>query len=148
MPTMHLSIITPDRSVFDGEIESVTLPTADGEITVLPGHVSLIASIQPGSVVARTRGNEAIFAVAKGVIEVTGKGVQVLTDIADEADTLDEQKIEEAKQRAEELMNSKRSDAEGFAEATALLDRELARLRTVRRHRSKPRLSPPTSRTL
>jgi len=142
---MHLEIITPDRVAFEGEVLSVTLPTTDGEIVVLPGHIPLVSAIAPGTIIVRTAKKEELFAVARGVIEVDGTSVNVLTDIADTAGTLDEEAIEQAKQKAETLMKEKRTDAEGFAEATAILDRELARLRTVRRHRSAHSRPFPTS---
>lgn len=141
---LHLSIITPDQSVYDGDVVSVTLPTTDGEITVLPRHVPLITTIKPGTVVVRSSGHEELFAVSRGVIEVDGSSVHVLADIADRADQLEETAIAEAKERAEKLMTEKRADVETFAEATAILDRELARLKTVRRHRNRRSTLPPS----
>ena len=143
---MHLDIITPDRAVYDGDCSSITLPTADGEITVLPRHVPLVTTIVPGTMTVRAPNREELYAVSRGVIEIDGKSVRVLTDIADRADSLEEAEIEKAKQEAELIMSEKRSDAESFAEATAVLDRELARLRTVRRHRARrvPGVTPPT----
>ncbi len=140
--SLHLVIITPDQSVFDGEVDSVSLPTANGEITVLAKHIPLITTLVPGTAIVRTGGKEEVYAVSRGVIEVDGKGMRILSDIADRADLLEEQAIEQAKQRAEQLMNEKREDAEAFAEATATFERELARLMTVRRHRSRRGFAP------
>jgi len=134
---LHLVIITPDQTVYDGEIDSVSLPTADGEITVLPHHVPIITTIVPGPVIVRSGKDEKVFAVSRGVIEIDQTSVRVLSDIADRADDLEESAIEKARINAEKLMTEKRQDATEFAEATAILDRELARLRTVRRHRSR-----------
>lgn len=142
---MHLVIITPDQTVYDGDIDSVSLPTADGEITVLPHHVPIITTIVPGPVIVRSGKDEKVFAVSRGVIEVDQTSVRVLSDIADRADQLEESAVEQARANAEKLMSEKRQDAEAFAEATAILDRELARLRTVRRHRSHRSFTPPAS---
>jgi F-type H+-transporting ATPase subunit epsilon len=133
MSLLSVQLVTPESIAFSGEADSVTLPTADGEITVLPGHVPLVSAIAPGTMIVRSKGEEHFFAVARGVIEVAQTNVRVLSDIADRAEALEEAVIEQAKARAEKLVEEKRHDAEGFADATALLERELARLRSVRR---------------
>lgn len=133
---LRIELITPERTVFEGDVDSVSLPTPDGEITVLPHHIPLLSIVVPGSVTIR-RGREVqLFAVSRGVIEVTGTTVRVLADTADRAEELQEEAVEKAKVAAEKLMTERRGDAEGFAEATAILERELARLHVVRRHRS------------
>ncbi len=134
---LRIELITPDGPVFEGEADAVSLPTPDGEITVLPHHIPIVSIVVPGSITVRTEGREQLFAVSRGVIEVDGTTVRVLADTADRAEQLEEQAIEQAKARAEKLMQERRADAEGFAEATAMLDREIARLQVVRRHRSR-----------
>jgi F-type H+-transporting ATPase subunit epsilon len=128
-----LSLITPETTAFTGEAVSVSVPTTMGELTILPGHIPLISTLAPGMMVVRNKDGEQFFAVSRGVVEVSSTDIRVLSDIADRVDSLDEQAIEEARKRAEALMQEKRGDAEGFAEATAILDREIARLRSVRR---------------
>ena len=132
---IHASIITPDGSIFSGDVDAISLPTPDGEITVLPHHIPLISIVVPGTIMIRQGKDEQIFAVSQGVIEVDGKTIRVLTDTADRAEELQEAAVEAAKTAAEKLLSEKRHDSEGFAEATALMERELARLTTIRRHR-------------
>ncbi len=139
---IHLSLITPDSTLFDGDVDSVSMPTPDGEITVLPHHIPLLTILAAGTVVARKGGSESVFAVSRGVVEVDGQTIKLLADTADRAEALQEAAIEQAKAKAEQLMADKRNDAEGFAEATAIMERELARLKTVRRHRSHRGISP------
>ena len=134
---LTLNIITPDQTVFEGDIVSVSLPTPDGEITILEHHIPLVSIVTPGSVLVRTASGEQLFAVSRGVVEIDGKHVRVLADTADRAEDLQEEAIEQAKARAQELLSEKRHDAEGFAEATAMLERELAKLHVVRKHRSR-----------
>ncbi len=134
---MHIQfkIVTPERVVFEDTVDAVVLPTVEGEITVLPHHIPLVSLLKAG-VVRIKKGNEEIpLAVSSGMIEVDGAKVVVLADTAERADELEEAKIEEARGAAQKLMTEKRNDAEGFAEATALLERELARLKVVRHHR-------------
>lgn len=134
---IHARIITPEETVFEGDVESLTLPTAEGEITVMGGHVPLIGVLTPGTVIARKGKEEWLFSCSRGVIEIDGKSIRVLADTADRAESLEETAVEAARAAAEKLASERRHDAEGFAEATAILDRELARLRTIRRHRSR-----------
>ena len=136
---IHVHIITPEETVFDGDVESLTLPTADGEITVMGGHVPLISVLVPGTVIARKGKEEWVFAVSRGVIEIDGKSMRVLADTADRAESLEESAVEAARTTAEKLVSERRTDAEGFAEATAILEREIARLHTVRRMRARRR---------
>lgn len=133
--SLHLDIVTPESTVFSGDVESVTLPTEAGEVTILPRHIPLIGIVVPGTVMLRHGGKSELFAVSRGVVEVDGKTMRVLTDSADRAEELEEAAIEAAKTRAEQLMKEKREDIETYAEASAVLARELARLKTVRRHR-------------
>lgn len=134
---IHASIITPDGSIFDGDVDAISLPTPDGEITVLPHHIPLISIVVPGTIMVRTGKDEQLFAVSRGVIEVDGKVIRVLTDTADRAEKLEEAAVEAAKARAEKLRSEKRQDEEGFAEATALMEREIARLSTIRRQKAR-----------
>ncbi|MEK7591110.1 MAG: ATP synthase F1 subunit epsilon [Patescibacteria group bacterium] len=134
---LHLEIITPERVVFQGDADSVSLPTPQGEITILPHHIPLISIVAAGSVLVRKGSDEQLFAVSRGVIEVEGSTIRILTDTADRAAELEEETIEKAKKAAEALMKEKQNDVEGFAEASAILERELARLHVARRHRSR-----------
>jgi len=144
---MLFELITPERIVFRQEVDQVTLPTMDGEITVLPGHIPLVAQLVPGVAVLKISGENEDVAVSGGFIQVDGKGkVTVLADTAERGDNLNLQDIEKAKQRAEEVMkNAARGDDETFAHAAAELERELARYKVAMKYqREKPqkRLSP------
>ncbi len=132
---LRAQIITPDGPIFEGDVDAISLPTPDGEITVLPHHIPLISIVVPGTILIRKGKEEQIFAVSRGVIEVDGKTIRILADTADRAEELQEAAVEHAKSVAEKLLAEKRHDVEGFAEATALMERELARLSTIRRHR-------------
>jgi F-type H+-transporting ATPase subunit epsilon len=136
---IHVDIITPEETILSGDMESLTLPTADGEITVMGGHVPLIGVLVPGTVIARKGKEEWVLAVSRGVIEIDGKSVRVLADTADRAESLEESAVEAARKAAEKLVFERRHDEEGFAEAAALLEREIAKLHTVRRHRARRR---------
>ncbi len=136
---MHAELITSEGSAFSGEATSVTLPSGMGEITVLKNHIPLLSTIEPGTVIIRTGEGEHLFAVSRGVVQVGQTGLMILSDIADRAESLEEDAIELARKRAEELRNARRTDSEEFADATATLEREMARLMSIRRLRSSSR---------
>lgn len=134
---MHVELITSDGSAFSGEAISVTLPSGDGEITVLDHHIPLLSTVDPGTVIVRASVDaEQLFAVSRGVVQVGNNSIRILSDIADRAETLEEDVITQARKRAEELRSARRGDAEGFAEAQATLEREIARITTIHRMKS------------
>lgn len=145
---IRIQIITPERIVFDDQVDQITLPAAEGEITILPHHIPLVTMVRAGTIHVKKGEQETLLACSRGVIEVDGKNVKILADSADRADELDEEKINKAKEAAQKLLNQKRQDEEGFAEATAVLERELARLHVVRRHRSHHGMTTPTETNL
>jgi F-type H+-transporting ATPase subunit epsilon len=133
----RFKLVTPDRSLFDEEVDSVTIPTADGEITVLPHHAELAALLVPGVMIVK-RGN-AISEVASsgGFLRIDAQGNAVaLTDTAERGEELDLSTIEQAKKRAEEVMKKAVTvDDVAFAAAAAGLERELARYKVAMKHR-------------
>ena len=130
---MFVELVTSEGSAYSGDAVSVTMPTGDGEITVLDNHLPLVSTVQPGTVIIRTTEEELLFAVSRGVVQVGSTNIRILSDIADRAESLEEEAIELAKERAEQLKTARRGDAEGFAEAQAMLERELARITTIHR---------------
>lgn len=136
MPSkIKFQITTPEREVYSDEVDQVTLPTLDGEITVLPNHLPLVSVLVPGEARVVSNGDETLMAVSGGFIEIQPDSkVIVLADTAERAEELDIEKIEEAKKMAEQALAEKRDlDDESFAEAAASLERELARLRVARK---------------
>lgn len=82
---MRLKLITPKKSIIDESVCSVTLPGADGQITVLPGHDILVTGLKNGLMYYRTESDKSKkveFAIGDGVAEVTKDSVSVLTSTA------------------------------------------------------------------
>lgn len=136
---MHFELITPERVVFKQEVDQVTLPTSEGEITILSNHLPLVATLVPG--IAQLKKGNIIedVAVSGGFIEVVaGNRIRVLADTAERGIELDLGAIETAKERAENIMKETvRSDDASFATAAAGLERELARYRVAKKHASR-----------
>ena len=130
--TLRLEIVTPDAVVYSEDVEMVTLTSVEGELGILPRHVGLMTQLVPGEMTVRTGGRDEFLAVGEGLVEVTGKRVSILTDMAVAADKIDEAMVEEARQRAEARLREKIS-AEEIASVNASLARSLAQLRVKRR---------------
>jgi F-type H+-transporting ATPase subunit epsilon len=75
---MKCVIAKVDENLYDGEADSVTLPGAEGEMTILPEHEPLITTLKPGTIVVRRAGEERTFAIKSGVLEVRHEGVTVI----------------------------------------------------------------------
>ena len=138
---LKFEIITPERVVLKDEVDQITIPTAEGEITVLPNHIPLIAVLRPGEIVAKKGKEEIAMACSGGFIEVTGDKVLILADTAEKAEELVEAEIEKARERAQKILEEKHLDAEKYADAAAGLERELARLKVARK-RGRARTAP------
>ena len=131
---INLQIITPEKTAYEGKIDQVTLPTADGEITILANHIPLISTMKHGELTIKNGGEEIPMAVCNGFIEVKKNRIIVMTDIAERAEDIDEQKAQEAKKRAQESLKEKdRMSDVAFADVTATLERSLARIKVARR---------------
>ena len=132
---IKFKIVTPERTVFEDEIDQVTLPTQEGEITVLPEHIPLIAVLVPGELVIKQNGKEVAMAVSGGMVEVRKNELTILADTAERAEEIDLARAEEARQKAEKLKDEKiRMDETEYAAVAALMERNLARIKVARQH--------------
>jgi F-type H+-transporting ATPase subunit epsilon len=136
--TLKLKIITPESLLVETLAKSVTLPLADGEVTILPEHEAYIGLAKPGEIIFKNEeGKEESFALAGGFIEFHNNVLVVMADAAEAAAEIDIERAEAAKKRAEELMNSPvEMDEEAYRRTSAILERELARLRVAKKHAS------------
>ncbi len=132
---IKFKIVTPERTVYETEIDQVTLPTQEGEITVLPEHIPLIAVLAPGELVIKQNGKEVAMAVSGGIVEVRKNELVILADTAERAEEIDIKRAEEAKKRAERLKDEKiRTDESQYATAAAIFEKNLARIKVARKH--------------
>jgi F-type H+-transporting ATPase subunit epsilon len=132
--TLKLEIVTPEATVYSEEVDMVTLPGVEGEMGILPQHVRLMTQLVPGEMIVRKEGHDRFLAVGEGLVEITGRRVAIVTNMAIAADDIDEAKAEEARQRAAARLREKISSEE-VASVNASLARSLAQLRVKRRHR-------------
>jgi F-type H+-transporting ATPase subunit epsilon len=132
---LKFSIVTPERIVFEETVRQVTVPTTEGEITILPDHIPLVSVLKAGVVeLKRLDGETEIMAVSGGFLEVLPDKVVILADTAEMAHELDESRIEAAKKRAEDRKQENADDVK-FTEASVMIEKQLARSKAVKRWR-------------
>ena len=138
MATLHVSVVSAEGSIFEGEAKFVALPGESGELGILPRHTPLITRIKPGAVrIEKADSNEEEFVfVAGGILEVQPGTVTVLADTAIRGHDLDEAKASEAKRLAEDAMKNAKSDID-FAKAQGEFAAMAAQIAAIRKFRGK-----------
>jgi len=142
MATIHVDIVTAERTVFSDEVEMVIAPGIDGVLGILPRHAPLLTALQVGVLRLKKGGEEILMAIGGGFMDVTPTKVVILADSAERAEEIDEVRAEEARRRAERLMSQKLSEVD-FVRAEAALRRSLVRLKVAERQRGRRRARPP-----
>lgn len=138
MQKIKFKIITPEKTVYDQEVDQATLPVADGEVTILPNHRSYIASLKAGEIMLRNGKEEIHLAVSGGFIEFDKNNLIILADTAERAEEIDEQRAEEARKRAEDLKKQKIFAGEvEYAGVASLVEKEMARIKVAKKHRTR-----------
>jgi F-type H+-transporting ATPase subunit epsilon len=136
--SIKFKIVTPERTVFEGEIDQATLPVADGEVTILPNHRSYIAALKSGEIYLKYGQEESDFAVSGGFIEFADNNLVVLADTAERAEEIDLKRAEEARKRAEDLKKQKITmDDSEYARVASAIEKEMARIKVARKHRTR-----------
>ena len=138
---IRCEIVSQDRPVFEGDVDIVVAPGADGEMGILPHHAPLLTTLKHGELRVRHHGREEVFAIAGGVMEVRPDIVTVLADAAEHADEIDVARAEEARKRAEESLRAGPPvGSEAFLAAEMALRRSNLRLQVAQRRRRAPRI--------
>ena len=107
--SLTLEIVTPEARVYADTIDAVVIPTLDGEIGVLPGHIPLLTQVEHGELRVTKNGKTDWLAVGKGFAQVEADKVSILTESAITEARIDENAVEAAMKRAEEALRAKDS---------------------------------------
>jgi F-type H+-transporting ATPase subunit epsilon len=134
---MQFQIITPERVVSSDDIAQVSVPTQEGEITILPKHIPLVSILKAGELKYTKNGEEFSLAVSGGFLEVRENGtVIVLADTAEHAHEIDLKRAEEARDRALKIMTEERHrEHVDFETIESQIEKELARLHVGNKYR-------------
>ena len=138
---MNLKLVTLGGIKLDEMVYSVTIPTIDGEILVLPSHEPLVTVAKDGVItVRRTKETqeEEFFAISGGVVEIDQTGVRILVDEADHGDDIIEAETQAALKRAIAARDNADDQIER-EKAKQLIDRHLVRLKVADLQRHKRR---------
>ncbi|MBP7764271.1 MAG: F0F1 ATP synthase subunit epsilon [Deltaproteobacteria bacterium] len=95
-----LEVVTPEKMVFSGKVDEVTIPGTEGEFGVLRGHEPFLTSVDIGELYYMIGGKKVYYAVNTGYAEVTGSKVTVLIETAERADAIDKDRANRAKEKA------------------------------------------------
>jgi F-type H+-transporting ATPase subunit epsilon len=133
--TTHLDIVSAEQEIFSGVVEMVIATGELGEVGIVPGHAPLLTVLKPGEVrVMLPGGEQEIYYVSGGMLEVQPFYVTVLADAVERADNLDEAAALAAKARAEEAIAQKGTELD-YSKATAELAQAAAQIRAIRKIR-------------
>ena len=135
--TMHLDIVSAEQEIFSGVVELVVATGELGEVGITPGHAPLLTILKPGEIrVTLQNGQQEIYYVSGGMLEVQPYYTTVLADAVVRADELDEAAAIAAKARAEEAIASKHTDVD-YSIAAAELARAVAQIRAIQKARKR-----------
>jgi F-type H+-transporting ATPase subunit epsilon len=131
---IHLEIVTPEKQLFSGAVDTVTVPSTTGYLGILPGHAPLLAELGIGEISYDIGGRTDYLSCCWGFVEVLPDRVVLLAQTAELASNIDVKRAEEAKSRAEKFLGSKDPNVD-FRRAELAMMRAISRLSAVR-HRS------------
>ncbi len=133
----RLEIVTPERLVYSEDIDILTVPTVQGEISILAKHIPLVSIISPGEIRIKKDNEIEYMAITGGFVQVLPHKVIILADAAERAEEIDLERAMKARERAQKLMEEKRADKMTHAEAMAAFQRALVRLKVGQRKRKR-----------
>ena len=142
MANLKVDIVTAERVIYAEEgVDRVIVPGIVGELGVLPRHAPLLTMIQPG-VLCIVKGNDEIeMAITGGFIEVRENRITILADAAELAEEIDVVRAEEARRRAQRLLEERVTEID-LSRVEAELARALARLKVAERRRRRAGVRP------
>ncbi len=134
---MQLEIVTPEKIIYRGDIDQITVMTASGEITILPHHVNLFTKLEPGEALIKVGGKDQYLAITGGFLEVSNNKISILANYAIHSEDINVEKAMEAQKRAEALLKKKEEgiSEQDFAEARAELGKAILQLHIANRRK-------------
>jgi F-type H+-transporting ATPase subunit epsilon len=138
MPTtVQCDIVSANESLFSGVVKMVVATGSLGELGISPGHAPLLSDLKPGPVrLVKQAGDEELYYLSGGYIEVQPNSISILADTAVRADDIDEAAAAEAVKAAEQQLVNQQGEIE-YSKAATMLAEATAQLRTVQNLRKK-----------
>jgi F-type H+-transporting ATPase subunit epsilon len=133
---LTLEIVTPEAKVYSDTIDSVVIPTVEGEIGVLPGHIPLVTQVEHGELRVTKGTVSSLLAISGGFAQIDGDKVRVLAEHAISEEKIDEHAVEAALKRAEEqLKEAKDMDPQQYEHLQSMVRYSGVQLAVKRRKR-------------
>jgi F-type H+-transporting ATPase subunit epsilon len=118
---IHLEVVTPERKVFEAEVERVEVPGLDGELGILPGHTELVSLLKPAGLLTYHIGNETgEMAISDGLVEVSANQVTVLANKATRPEDIDLARALQVKEGAEQSLERALTDPDADVNRAAV----------------------------
>ncbi|MCG8610360.1 MAG: F0F1 ATP synthase subunit epsilon [Pseudomonadales bacterium] len=135
--TVHCDIVSAEEEIFSGLVEMVIAAGSEGDIGIAPGHTPLLTQLNPGPIrVIKQGGEEEVYYVSGGFLEVQPSIVTILSDTAQRAADMDEAAAIEAKKEAEKALANQSGDFD-YSRAATQLAEAVAQLRAIQQLRNK-----------
>lgn len=134
--SMQVDIVSAEGEIFSGKAEMLFAQAADGEVGIMPHHTQFLSSLKPGTVRVVSGDEEDHFYISGGIIEIQPSVVTVLADTAIRASDLDEAEANASKQRAEEAMDSAKTETD-IARAQVELAEAVAQIQAISKLRDR-----------
>ena len=111
---IHLEVVTPERKIFEAEVDRVEVPGLDGELGILPGHTDLVSQLKPAGLLTYHIGSETgEMAISDGLVEISANRVTVLANKAARPEDIDLASALKVKERAEQQLQRALADPDG-----------------------------------
>jgi F-type H+-transporting ATPase subunit epsilon len=133
---IHLEIVTPERQLFSGPVEEVTVPSSTGYLGILPGHTPLLAELGIGEISYRSGERREYLFCSWGFVEVLPERVVVLAQTAEKASEIDLNRAEQARSRAQQRLAAKGLETD-YVRAQLAMMRAISRLNAAKRYQSR-----------
>jgi len=133
---LTLEIVTPEARVYSDTVDTVVIPTVEGEIGILPGHIPLLTHVGAGELRVLKNGKTELLAVGNGFAEIDGDKVSILAESAIAEEKIDVDAAEKAMQRAQEALRGRDSlDAAEVERFESIVRSAIVQLDIKRRRR-------------
>lgn len=133
---LHLRIITPQKVVLEEDIKSITIPSSEGEITILPKHEKLFTLLTEGVVMIKKEGKEDHLAIGGGYLETDGRLINLLVSRAYGQDKIDTEETQKAIDRAKKIISSSKDESER-EQALGLLRRSAIDMKLIKKRKAR-----------
>ena len=132
---LHVIITTPLRTVYDSQVDQITVTTSEGEITLLPDHIPLIVPLQVGQAMVKKDGHEIYHSIDGGILEMRHNNqVVILSDRAENATEIDLERAQGALERAQKFMDEKQDQEDiDYARIEKDIAKELNRVKLAQK---------------